>query len=407
MTIQVFLRDNAPWLTAGVLLTFLSSFGQTFFISVFAGEIRAEFGLTHGQWGGIYSVGTTASALVMVWAGGLSDRFRARSLGAVNLGLAALACIVMAITPVWWMLPFAIFFLRFTGQGMSSHIAMVAMARWFARSRGKALSLATLGFSFGEALLPLIFVTLLVYFDWRVLWMVSAAICLFGIPFLLALLREERTPENMPETSQTLGMSDHHWTRMETIRHPLFWYMLPTLLGPSAFVTAFFFHQVHLAEIKEMSHVEFVAMFPFYTVISIAAMIGSGWAVDRFGAARTFPFVQLPIVIAFTLFAYANSLNSMLVAFFFFSITVGANTTVPSAFWAEFYGTRYIGSIKALAAAMMVLGSAIGPGLTGIGIDSGIGLETQFVMISGYFLFAIMMVTYGIAQYRAQLPTTA
>ena len=80
-----FLIDNARWLAAGALLTFMSGFGQTFFISIFAGEIRAEFGLSHGEWGAIYAMGTTASAVVMVWAGALADRFRARTLGPIIL----------------------------------------------------------------------------------------------------------------------------------------------------------------------------------------------------------------------------------------------------------------------------------------------------------------------------------
>ena len=141
MPVPAFLRENAPWLTAGVLLTFLSSFGQTFFISIFAGHIRADFGLSHGQWGGIYTVGTFVSALAMVWAGGLTDRFRVRVLAPVILVLTALACLAMALNPVWWGLFFVIFALRFSGQGMTSHIAVVAMARWFIASRGKALSI--------------------------------------------------------------------------------------------------------------------------------------------------------------------------------------------------------------------------------------------------------------------------
>ena len=161
-----FLLQNAPWLAAGALLAFLSSFGQTFFISVFAGEIRAEFGLSHGAWGGIYSLGTTLSAAVMVWAGGLTDRFRARVLGSGVLVLLALACLSMAFSTVW-LLPLVIFALRLTGQGMTSHISAVAMARWFVAMRGRALSIAALGFSFGEALLPIVFVALLGMFDWR------------------------------------------------------------------------------------------------------------------------------------------------------------------------------------------------------------------------------------------------
>ena len=90
MTLIRFLRDNAPFLAAGALLSFGSSFGQTFFISIFAGEIRAEFGLSHGAWGGIYTLGTTFSALVMIWAGGLTDRFRARRLGPAAMALLAL-----------------------------------------------------------------------------------------------------------------------------------------------------------------------------------------------------------------------------------------------------------------------------------------------------------------------------
>ena len=100
-----FIRDNLRWLSAGMLLTFLSSFGQTCFISVFAGEIRAVFDLSHGEWGGIYTLGTGASAIVMVWAGGLTDHFRVRALGAAVLLMLAGACLIMALNHAAWALP--------------------------------------------------------------------------------------------------------------------------------------------------------------------------------------------------------------------------------------------------------------------------------------------------------------
>jgi len=403
MPILVFLRENAPWLSAGVLLTFLSSIGQTYFISVFAGEIRIAFNLSHGQWGGIYTLGTTASALVMVWAGALTDRFRVRALAPVILILMAGACLSMALNPVWWLLPFIIFALRFTGQGMMSHIAVVAMARWFVATRGKALSVATLGFAMGEALLPLIFVSLMLIYDWRLLWGAMGVVALLGIPLLILLLRRERTPQSWAETSQSLGMEARHWTRGQTLRHFLFWFMIPALLGPSAFNTAFFFHQVHFAEVKSVAHVELVAMFPFYTGVSIAAMVLSGWALDRVGTARLMPFMQLPMVAAFAIFALGAGPLALLSGFFFLALTTGANTTLPNAFWAEFYGTGNIGSIKAMAAAIMVLGSAIGPGLTGVGIDLGIGIETQFAVVAAYFVFTTLMMGIGIARARPLL----
>ena len=83
-----FIRENAPFLATGALLSFLSSFGQTFFISIFGGEIRAEYGLSNGDWGLIYMIGTGASAAVMVFAGGLADRFRVRQLGITIIRMA-------------------------------------------------------------------------------------------------------------------------------------------------------------------------------------------------------------------------------------------------------------------------------------------------------------------------------
>ncbi|WP_297778610.1 MFS transporter [uncultured Roseovarius sp.] len=406
MPILAFLRDNAPWLTAGVLLTFLSSFGQTYFISIFAGEIRETFALSHGEWGGIYMLGTTTSALVMVWAGGLTDHFRGRRLAPLVLALMVGACLFMATNPVWWLLPFVIFALRFTGQGMMSHLAVVAMARWFVAARGKALSIATLGFALGEAFLPLIFVSLLRVHDWRVLWVAAGIVAAIGIPLLLLLLRRERTPQSWAQTSQSLGMDARHWTRNQSLRHYLFWFMVPALLGPSAFNTAFFFHQVHIAEVKAVSHVALVAMFPIYTAVGIGAMILSGWALDRIGTARLLPFMQLPMVVAFLCFAMADGPGLLLAGFVFLAMTTGANSTLPNAFWAEFYGTAHLGSIKAMAAALMVFGSAIGPGLTGLGIDLGLGIEAQFVIIAGYFIFTSVMMAIGVSRARPSLSLT-
>ena len=403
MKTLTFLRENAPWLGAGVLLTFLGSFGQTFFISIFAGEIREGFGLSHGQWGGIYSLGTTVSALVMIWAGALTDRFRVRALGAVILGMLALACLAMALNPVWWLLPLVIFALRFTGQGMSHHLAVVAMARWFIATRGKALSIATLGFALGEALLPMIFVVLMALMDWRILWVLAAGIALLGVPLLGLLLRRERTPQSWGESHSALGMAARHWTRNQTLRHWLFWFMIPALLGPPAFSTAFFFHQVHFADVKGIAHLELVAMFPLYTGVGIAAMMVSGWALDRLGTARLMPFMQVPMVVGFTIFALAGSPGALLAGFVFLGLNAGFNVTLPAAFWAEFYGTRHIGAIKAMAAAVMVLGSAIGPGLTGLGIDVGIGIERQYLLVAGFFVFSSVTMAIGIARARPLL----
>ena len=187
------------------------------------------------------------------------------------------------------------------------------------------------------------------------------------------------------------------------LRHRLFWLMVPALLGPAAFQTAFFFHQVHYAALKGLTHLELVALFPLFTAATVTSMIVSGVLLDRFGTARMLPWYQLPMVAGFALNGLGQGLFATLAGMILMGLSSGANATLPNAFWAEFYGTRHLGSVKAMAAAVMVLGSALGPGLTGGLIDLGIGLQTQYLGVAAYFVSTTVCMAIGIARARRTL----
>ena len=406
MSFLRFLRDNAPFLAAGALLSFGSSFGQTFFVSIFAGEIRAEFGLSHGAWGGIYTAGTTLSALAMIWAGGLTDRFRARRLGPAAMALLGLGCLAMALLPGgWgWALVPVIFVLRFAGQGMMVHISAVAMARWFAAGRGKALSVASMGVALGQAVLPVLFVAGLGLVDWRALWVVAAGLSFLAMPPALALLRQERTPQSIAQAGQSLGMAGRHWTRNAAVTHWLFWLIVPALLGPPAWGTALFFQQVHLSELKPWSLGQWVALMPLFTALTIAANFATGAALDRFGTARLMPFLMLPWTLAFLVLSQADGLGMAALGLAVLGIGTGAQAVLPGAFWAEFYGTRHIGAIKSAAAAVMVFGSAVGPGVSGLLIDRGVDFPDQMLGIAAYLGLAGLLAAFGVRRAARLLP---
>ena len=385
----VFLRDNATWLMAGLALSLLSTFGQTAFVSVFAADIAATHGLGQGGWGAIYAAGTTLSAAVMVWAGGLADRVALPRLAAgMLLGLAS-ACLAMTIAPVWALVP-VVLALRLFGQGMLSHIAYVAMARWFTAQRGRAVALVALGFALGQATLPLAFTSMLaagVAAD--ALWLASALVCILAIwPVTRLMARPRIAAGQVSASDEAPGLGRHHWTRAQVLRTGLFWALVPALIAPPAFGTAFFFFQTHLPEVKGWSQVGFVALFPVVFAASVATAIATGALVDRIGAARLLPWALLPMVAGFIWLALAPSLALAIPAAVLLALTMGAMQVVPVAMWAELFGTRHIGSVKAAAVAIGVLGTAIGPGLCGALIDLGVTFPAQMPGIAAYVLGA-------------------
>ncbi|MDE0211518.1 MAG: hypothetical protein OXJ64_16755 [Boseongicola sp.] len=84
----------------------------------------------------------------------------------------------------------------------------------------------------------------------------------------------------------------------------------------------------------------------------------------------------------------------------------GVQTTLPTAFWAEFFGTRHIGAIKAVSASVMVFGSAVGPGISGALIDLGLTFPQQMIGISVYFVAASILVAVAVRDALQHLPST-
>ena len=242
-----FYRDNARWLMAGLMLAFCSSFGQTFFISLFASQIKATYGLTDGGWGGIYTVATLISAALLIQAGGLADTVALGRLTLMVLGLYAVVAAGMAFNTSALVLVALIAGLRFCGQGMVGHIAMTAMGRWFQAHRGRAVAAAGLGYSLGEAVLPATVVALIAWIGWRATWGAAAGVLALGfVPLLMWLLNESRRPKGVAEADPGAGMGGRHWRRREVLGHWLFWALLPGILAPNFIGTAAFFQLISM-----------------------------------------------------------------------------------------------------------------------------------------------------------------
>lgn len=387
MTTLKFARDNARWLAAGVLLTWSSSFGQTYFISLSAASIRSAFGLSHGEWGGIYTIGTIISAVTLVQVGWLADRLRVRTLAVfVLIGFTAM-CLAMAFVSSWWGLVAVIAGLRFCGQGMMSHLALTAMGRWFRAQRGRAVAIGSLGFALGEALLPMIFVAVSAAIGWRGSWVLAGAtLVFFTLPVLMILLQRERTPQSVATVHDSVGIGGRHWRRGEAMRHWLIWALLPGVLAPSFMITSLFFHQVHVTEIKGWELSSYVVVYPIYSAVLIGCNLASGILIDRFGSARLLPFYLLPMAVGFAMYGVISEFWVAPVGLAIIAISQGAGQAMLGSIWPEYYGTRHLGAIRSLVVALTVASSAIGPGITGWLIDYGIDFEFQFLIMSVYLV---------------------
>ncbi|RLA13672.1 MAG: hypothetical protein DRQ59_04840 [Gammaproteobacteria bacterium] len=396
---------RAEWqlLLFGFLMSFWSSPGQTFLISLFSGEIRAELDLSDGEFAGIYSLATLLSAVVIIWSGTLIDRIKLKKFSIIIVLGLGLGCGVISISVGVLSLFVGLFLIRQLGQGLMFITSATAMVRYLDESKGKSTALAGMGYAFSEAVMPSILVALLLWVGWRMSWLISGiALVLFMVPAILYLLRNHDRrhdrylkqllqQENEPEQNYRR----RQWTRAEVVRDKMFYLFAPGLMSQPLMFTGFIFHQVHLVESKNWSLTAWASLFIMYALISVATKIVTGFLVDRYGAIRMVPLVALPMGVGLVILALTSSLAWGGVFLALTGITVGFQSTITAPFWSEMYGSKHLGSIKSLGTSVMVFCTALSPVILGWYIDRGTSMETLAMASAIYILLTSTLAFYA------------
>ena len=396
------IRSEWQLLLFGFLMTFWSSPGQTFLISLFSGELRAALGLSDGEFAGIYSLATLLSAIVMIWSGSLVDRIELKKLSiAIVLGL-GVGCVMMSFSSGILTLLISLFVLRQFGQGLMFIVSGTAMVRYLDAHKGKASALAGMGYAVAEAIMPSLLVGLLLWVGWRHSWQVAGVVLvLFMVPAIFYLLRghTRRHRDYLAGLSQTAAhdvnvVRRRQWTRSEVLRDRYFYLFAPGLMSQPLMFTGFIFHQVHLVESKGWPLIGWAALFSVYAMVSVATKLVTGHVIDRYGAIRMIPLVALPMGVGLVVLSFSTDLFWGGAFLVLTGVTVGFQSTAVAPFWSEMYGNRHLGSIKSLGSAVMVFCTALSPILMGWQIDVGTSMDT-LALASAVYIF----VTSGLAYY--------
>ena len=385
-----FIRDNARWLLGGFLLTFFSSFGQTFFISLSGGEIRAEYGLSHGEFGGLYMLATLASAATLPSLGRLVDVCSVARTILIIVPMLALATASMAYSQSIITLLLTLYLLRLFGQGMMSHTAMTAMGRWYSARRGQAVSIVSLGHQFGEAIFPLIAISLFAWFGWRTSWLLCAAtLLIIAMPMLYLLMKQEREPQKSEVKTET--PHTQHWRREKVLRDPIFWRLALAVLAPSFIGTAIFFHQDYLLTLRAWPVQSFANAFILLAAVTVSCALITGQLIDKYSGVRLLPYFLIPLSLGcLTIWAVEASYGIYLFMGLL-GCSYGMSSVLYGALWPELYGTQHLGSIRSVITALMVLSSALGPGVTGWLIDLEVDYPMQMLWLGAYCLVICLL----------------
>ncbi len=392
------LRANPGILTFGMMLVFFSSFGQTFVVSLYIPELMTAFGLSSSGFSTLYALATLLSAATLIFVGKKIDHLALKHFTLFVVVGIFIACLLTAASWHLSILFLGIYSMRLFGQGLLMHTAMTTMSRYFTVARGKALSLAALGFPMGEAVFPVLVASSIGLIGWRETLVLSAGLIgIILLPFSIVVLNrlkhktinegvsqmDHPSPANtsathaaQKEAAADKGEKEERiWRQAEVMRTPWFYLFAPTVFLIGFIQTALFFFQTFIAAEKGWSVEWMAGSIIAYAIASILMSMTAGPLIDRFSARRIFPFMLLPLAAGLLLLSSGNHPVIAPLYWLLVGFTGGMNAPVTSSLYAEVFGTRSLGTVRSLFTFVMVVSTALGPVVYSFFLEMAVGFS--------------------------------
>ena len=379
----------------GFIFTFFSSFGQSFFIGLFNNSIRSELSISHGQFGSIYASATLLSSLVLIWIGKKIDDMSAFKFSLFVIVLFSFASYFFSTIKIVPLLFVGIFLLRLSGQGLMSHTSSTTVSRYFDKTRGRALSISWFGLSTAEFILPIFIVFLLTVTSWQNIWISISLVLIIFLPIISFVLIKNVTLETRENSLVTKNIRKKikQWKRVEVLKDYRFYIISLNMLAMPSIATGVFVYQSFILSSKNWGPFIIAQSFMVYSVMSVITLTVAGFLIDKFSSRRLLIFMNIPLFLSAVILAKFNSELSSFVFFAFVGITNGLANVLGSSTWAEIYGVKFIGSIKALSTSLMVFATATGTAIFGILIDYGLSIN-QIAVYSAFYIASCFLMLF-------------
>ena len=384
---------NKKVIIFGFIFTFFSSFGQSFFLGLFNAPIRNELGITHGQFGSIYASATICSSLLLIWVGKKIDDYRILNYSFFVVALLFISSLFFSFINSVYFLAVGIFLMRLSGQGLMSHASTTTISRFFERSRGKALSTIWFGLSTAEFVLPVLMTYFFLIYSWRTVWQGIAVLIVLFLPLVIlntikSINLDSREADNNPKLKKT---KIKRWRRRDVLKDYRFYIVSLNMLAMPWLATGIFVYQSFISESKMWEVYTIPKAFMVYSITSIITLFMSGFLVDKFTGRKLILYMNLPLLLAMCILFQFNHQMSAYIFLGLIGVSNGLANILGSSTWAEIYGVKYIGSIKALTTAFMVFSTAFGTAVFGLLIDNGFSIENIGFVGGAYIVISLAL----------------
>jgi cyanate permease len=402
-----------------VLVTgIVSGLGLGFYvygISALFKPIASDLGLSRAATSGGSGVGAMVGYLLAPLIGWTADRFGPRS--AIAGGLLTVITGLIMMNFVNSIHGFYLVWGLVIGVGANLGLTIAidkALANWFVKKIGLAMGVkfALIGL-FSALSMPLVS-WLITRFGWRMTCLIWAALLLIGVPFVIALIKNERPeffgllPDGEKNGTHLKMESGVRWARAaadaadlqasefglrDALRTGSYWILTLCLFTQSFIMTGFNTHFIPFLTEMNIAPVVAGSMMGIMLFFSIPSRFFGGLFADRVGKDRMKILLALPfafIILGMAAFLIHPSIETIYLLMFFYGLAHGLPTPLILVSISRYFGRKAFGAICGTAVMCMSPAAFISPVLAGWIFDSTGSYSVAFVVFASISLVVII-----------------
>jgi len=409
------------WVIVGTALTMnlaaspLNAAIFSFFITPMSQDLgwsRADL-----SWG--YTVRLAVAGVSGPVLGILLDRFGSRVLGSIAGLLAGFS--VLALAGVHSL---AIFYVLFAISGLAGFgapagqlLTTVPVSKWFHVNRGRALAIATVGLPLGTTIFIPITQALIDGIGWRETWAISGGLVIVLIALPCALLMR-KDPESIGLHPDGLDHAPHiaaaaigglstseDWTAAQVLRSPAMWMIVAAMTFSGLVLPGTVVYRVSFWEDQGLSSGVIAAATAIDPLTVTLSALACGLIAERVQT-RYLGFAG-GIIVGCSMLAMIFARDSVVLLLAYnitWGIGMGANITVNNIIWPNYYGRRFLGTIRGVVFPITVGASALSAPLFAALLDRASDERHVWILpLAAFWTSAVLILTAK----RPHLPTAA
>lgn len=406
-------------------LSIASSPGQTFGVSIFIEPMRLELGLSHGQMGFAYTLGTLLGAGPILWIGHQVDRLGLRRVTLRVVIAFGVACCLMGLVQNWLQTVFVFTLLRMLGPGALSLVSSNTLPLWFSRRLGTVEGFRQTAMAVAMAVIPPLNLWLVYQIGWRFGYLVLGISIMSVVGFVVwrwyrgspeemgleidgirsrwtsvATSRNDLMGNSRDLDSSTFSQPTG-FTIAETIRTASFWIVLPGTALFGLIQTGIFFCLTPILDEFHLNDGMAATVLAIFAVSLAVHQVIGGRLADQFQAKWLLAAGMCLFAAGLGCLAMFRDSTGVLIAGCLLGAGQGIYFSSAQPLWARYYGTKHLGKLRGVLMATNVALSSVGPFLVGLCFDAW----GSFLPILS--LFALLPVSFAVASLFVNAPPSS